>query len=398
MKAAVTRLDEIGAKWMDPVELTIEGERIALLKSYQVAMSVFSQPSAFTATIGGPEKTEKLFRRFKCGQTFQMSINGTVVQTGKIDRIAASSLCPTDVSISGRDSIAQLYDSKFIQDCSLRGTYLSVTKEQLAAVGLGDRTVHSDQNAMKAFVLGKTVVKVPAPVTMCPAPGEPLVVSDPIEMVVSNSVQAHAGESRYEWLKTQYRKVGLYLWSLGDGDFALFQPNPNQVPVYQIVRKAGGRHNILSHEYEEKTDNRHSSVTVVGRGGGVCDGRKQISYTWTDTEMEKLGIIKPMMYRDNKIKKVDEAKATARRIGLKERRDGWKLSYRVTGHMVTSLIPSLGLIPWVPDFVVAIADEELGIFGNFYLSDVDFMRSNGGTTTHLRFMRLEDVETIASDN
>ena len=384
---------------MDPVSLTIAGERINYLHSYNVAVSVFSQPSAFTATIGKPGTAAELLTAFNPGDEFQMEIGGNVVQTGRIDRISAGQVVPTTVTLSGRDAIAPLFDSTFEVDCNLRGTYFQMVEQQLKAVGMGDRTLFADQNAMKAAVMGKTKVTVPKAPVMCQAPDAPL-STDPNDydtVLVSNTVKARAGERRYDWIKRQIRKVNLYLWSMGAGDFALFQLNPYHPPSYVLNRRKGQRFNIESHEHERSALNRHSEITVQGRGGGGCDGRKRVTYTYVDEELKKLGISKPMV-RTEDVKTVAEAKALARQYALKERRDSWKLSYKVSGHMITSPVPGLGLIPWVPDSVVTINDEDLGIYGNYYLSDVEFSRSGGNTSTTLRFMRLEDVETIAKDD
>jgi len=75
-----------------------------------------------------------------------------------------------------------------------------------------------------------------------------------------------------------------------------------------------------------------------------------------------------------------------------DRRDSWNLSYAVSGHTVPALNGRTvnDRAVWSPDTTVQVDDDEYGIYGTFYISDVQYQRDGSGTRTMLTLIDPAD--------
>jgi prophage tail gpP-like protein len=217
--------------------------------------------------------------------------------------------------------------------------------------------------------------------------------------VVYGTLKAKLGTRRYDFLKTQLDRAGLFLWAANDGGFIIARPTAKQQPVATLVRQRGSGARqpgtILRHTYRNSIVRRFTSCVVYGHGGGRNFGRSKNRGEFVDEEMVKLmgGDTRPLVIHDDDAKTVSNAEKLAQRKIMVANRDQWELTYVVAGHSIPG---SQGSAVWAPDTVVNVDDRELGISGTFYVESLS-MRRAPDTTTTLRLMKPEHVEFGASE-
>jgi prophage tail gpP-like protein len=390
---ALASYDSVGGK-TDQVELIIGEDLVVSPLSYEVSCSVFSQPAAFACEFGWGGTTAELLERFPKGTPVQLRIAGVPVQTGRTDANGASGGA-TVVRVRGRDTIAPLFKDTFLAAQSFsETTYHQLTRKMMDAVGMGSVELHSTNEANRKAVTGHTVV-----VTKPPIPSDTLEIETQTtggqRKIEYKKIKADIGRRRYDFLQEHYRKAGLFLWSAGDGSLVLSTPNGNQEPGYSIVRARGqtvDECNVLDQSFDDNAAERYAKYVVFGRTGGGKGGRSKIRGEWIDTEIAEAGFAETKTIKDPTVKTNKEATAAARRDGALQIRNGWRLSYTMAGHLMPSLFASDSYAIWAHDTVCKVADEELGIYGNFYVSDVTFRRSgSSGTTTQVQLMRRDGL-------
>jgi prophage tail gpP-like protein len=210
------------------------------------------------------------------------------------------------------------------------------------------------------------------------------------------TLKALVGRRRYEWLKEQYKRVGLFLWTIPSGHFALSTPNTSQEPAFGLTRILDGspaENNILSGGLRNDTTGRYSHTLVFGRAGGGKDGRRRIVGLYVDSEMiDKYKLIKRIAYEENDIKTQKAADHLARRYAADARRNSRSLVYTVSGHSAISLDHPGQRRPYYVNSMVRVIDQKTGIDGDFYLGDIEFKRSmTEGTITRLTLYWPEDL-------
>jgi prophage tail gpP-like protein len=212
------------------------------------------------------------------------------------------------------------------------------------------------------------------------------------------SVKAQVGESWYDFLRRQYKRVGLYLWCAGDGSFVLAAPDVGQPAVAAILRPEDSnavgmflpsKTQIVQHDYQLDLSRRHARARVWGRAGDA-DGRTKVKGQHDDAEAKELGLdpeIDSVDVHDSDVKTAKEAEFAAIRWIAEERRESFRLGYTVSGHTTPSLLG--GRAVWAPDTVVDVQDDLLELSNTFYVGSVTF--SGPPRTTRLQLHRLQDV-------
>jgi prophage tail gpP-like protein len=386
------RYDTIGSG-LDRVTLRIGGDAIQIWSQYELHLSVFSQPSAFTMTLGRGDRARELLETYPPNASFELLVGDVVVMTGAFDSVDVPSGSVTQISITGRDGIAALFDDYIQAEQSFsESSYLQLTRKMLDAVGLEERTIATDNTANRKAVTGHTVTEVAVPVS-----SETLQIEDAAttqKKIEYKTIKAKLTETRWTFLEREYKKAGIFLWCKGDGNYVLARPNPAQSPGSVIRRQRGMTRdlvNVLDHRYHRTKVNRFARTICYGRGGGGKTGRAKFKAIIEDPEMMAWGCRNTKAFTDTDAKSDRQANFIARRDVAQQRRDGWQLEYTMSGHAIWSAAQEGKIAVWGIDTVCRVEDDELGITGEFYVSDVTFRGGESGTTTTIRLMRPEDL-------
>lgn len=442
----------VDREWLsDEVTITLtEQNETRRCKEYSVKCSVFQQPSAFQLTTGDSASlAADLVEKHKPGDPFALRIQrmntgsdfDVALQTGRLDAADIPESDETVVELRGRDNMAALWDDFFLQEDSFtEATFYDLTAKQLKAVGFDpDVWLLTGETARKKAITNANAGMVrsgSAPVRMgtttvqeldvmwawkpsagggaalgavgelsAPRADNPSTDAKEVQVegvtggqptVEIKTLKAVVGRRRYEWLKEQYKRVGLFLWTIPSGHFALSTPNTSQEPAFRLTRILDGspaENNILSGGLRNDTTQRFAHTLVFGRAGGGKDGRRRIVGRYTDAEMiDKYRLIKRIAYEEADIKTQKAADYLARRYAADARRNSRSLVYTVSGHSAISLDHPGQRRPFYVNSMIRVIDQKTGIDGNFYLGDVEFKRSmSEGTITRLTLYWPEDL-------
>ena len=279
----------------DAVILSLAGEQCAIVEQYEVKVSFFVQPSAFSVTIGSGETALALMRRFPPRTPFAVTVGPVLVMTGATDGYTASDGSgATTLTLRGRDQLAPLIDADAEADRSFSGmSWTQMAVELMTAAGIEELFLRGDNTANRSAVAGvplggsagvsaaalrraavtaeikRMVDKAKAdtlalkgtagPLLAIVEPGKPTqIVRQGITVVDTpnavpeqtaipptpakdKALKIKAGEPMYGWLKAHLAKAGLFLFSAGaDKAFILAQPRTDTRPVARLLRQRGG--------------------------------------------------------------------------------------------------------------------------------------------------------------
>src|SRR5512145_2580034 len=284
--------------WLqDEVQIVLTEESLTRrCKSYSVKTSVFQQPAAFSLRCGEPATASEIIKRHLPGDPFELRLLragdtpgsydlDVPLQTGRLDAVDIPESEETVVEFRGRDNMAALFDSYFIQDDSVtEATYQDLVAQQLEAVGFDpdewlltgetgrkkavtnagggmrrkapeaevlignvtsqtlslnldqirgfvpmQSTVESRRMAAHKWILNNTgssgvaAPKAKADIDAKTVEVEVVTGGQPKRQL--NVLKAEVGQQRYAWLKEKLQKVGLFLWCAPNGQFLLSAPN-----------------------------------------------------------------------------------------------------------------------------------------------------------------------------
>jgi prophage tail gpP-like protein len=375
----------------DRVRLRLLFEDILIAESYTVTCSLFHQPASFEMRVGHGGVAAELIKRYPPGSSFELFVGGVPQFTGVLDDPSADdSPGGTEVTFRGRDASAPLHDDHIDSERTFKDdTYLSLVKKQLAAVGLGDRTIATSNRANRK-VKGGVPIQETVPVSRTVE--EILTHASGSVGVVHQQISARLNEHRYEFLNRYLQLVGLFLWAGADGNFILSEPHTQQVPTSSILRRKGMSReetNVTRAGWQNYTSHRFSRYEVYGRGAGKKNGHPKALGTYDDVEMLNWGFAKRKVVRAKNARTKDQATFLARRMCAEDRRNGSNLRYTVAGH-TTPFTGGHQRAVWIPDTIHVISDELFGIEALMYLTDCTYRGSNAGTSTELVFQRPED--------
>lgn len=396
----------------DLVELTIAGQTLKVAQSYEIRQSVLQQPGEFHLRVGqGPTIKEFIQRTsamvadkkkapFDPNTDFSMKIAGNPYMTGKTDGYRAEgSVGATELTIFGRDLLAQLHDSHVEESKSFTdATYTSLVKEALTAVGLNASKL--DSSGQKDLANRKIQSGVPIRSLLPSREIDEILADVPgkglgqTTAAISQVIQAKAGERWFEFLRRYLDRAGLMLWAGADGSFILSSPDPMQDPIYRVERQRGqtrNQVNVINADLLYDARPRFSFINVYGRGGGRIKGRTKSKGNTVDDEMVNIlgyNVGRGMIIRDSNCQTLGQAQLLARRKRAEQARHGYQLVYTLAGHSTTALNGNRAV--WTPNTTVHVIDDEFGLDRNFWIESVEFRRSPQTTTT-LRMMRTEDV-------
>lgn len=383
----------------DYVSLTLDGEEITLWQSYEIKISVLTQPAAFSLQTGNGELARKLLEKFHPGMDFGLSIAGRRIQSGILEGIEVPKGGATVVRLSGRDYLSKLLRCHIETAKSFyRPTYYELTRAAMDDVGITNKLVAGNGANLKAISkpIGTTTAKLAV------SPFDPEKVDDLSEQqqeilsrqtgvalqgggkTTFQAIRAKISGNWYDWLQKQYKPAGLFLWCAGNGDFVLSTLNTDAAPSYRFVRQRGldrNAVNVLDHQWKNRADERHARYVVYGRSGVGPGGRHRITGEWVDVEMAAWGFNDVFVEENKKIRSKKEAQYLARRRCAENRRAGKQLSYTVRGHLIPTRISEDEVSVIYPDMTADVQDDELGVYGTKYIESVTYSRTPETTTT-----------------
>jgi prophage tail gpP-like protein len=391
------------ALFKDEVVLTLNGESTRIVENSEVRSSILTQPAGFALRLGHGGVVADLLKRYPEQTPFQLRVNDTLVQTGYTDGDRTQGAGGTQVTFDGRDVMGKVVSAFAPSDKTYSNlTYRELTDRILREVGFdldNETLLFSDDVANRKAISGTVITKLTnSEVEVTTRQEDGSQVTDSVagtRKTTYRSSTVKVGKSYYEFLKTQLDRAGLFLWAAGEGHFVLSFPSPSQTPAYRISRvkrDERGLGNVVDHSFTRNTVQRYTKLIVHGRGGGRKVGRTKISGECIDPEMvERFGgeNKKILPIHDNDIQTVKQAQHFARRRMAELNREGWQLSYVMSG-LSTMQSANGARALWTPNTVVEVDDNELGIHGNFWVEEVQ-MKITPQSTTTVRLMRLSDM-------
>lgn len=385
----------------DRVRLRLgDSEELLLAESYTVDVGVFTQPAAFTLSLGIGEGNKILpgaFRKKYPPRTpFQIFIGDALQQTGRTDgfpTLSTSDSGGTSITFEGRDAMAPLHDACVVTDRSFADfTYQQLVEHALKESGVDSPVVVINGFADRKIRTGLNLSEIAPPDTVALLQIEEK-ARQGNSRIVSATFRSHIGETWYQFIRRHIDRAGLFLWSGADGSFILSRPARDQTPTFSLQRYVdpNGRISgaIESSSWRDNTTNRYSEILIFGRGGGKKFGRGRSKGLYEDQEMLDWGYNKPLTLRDVNVQSPAMAGYLAKRRIAEGRRQGWALTYTVAGHTIQSVLGGQRGV-WAPDTVVDVSDELYDVEEPLYIENVSFSRSPSTTTT-IRLMRPRDL-------
>ncbi len=394
----------------DRFRLIVDGQEIALAKSYTVNASVFTVPAVFSMVVGHNGLLASLLNAY-CEETpFELFVNDVRVMQGEIDDLSAVGNDETSLKVSGRDRLARLSKSEMHSDRTFTEcTFTDLTEAALKEVGLGDVSLVSSNLANRKAITGKYKAEQIVSPAQESTDTELEQTIKKRTSTVHKSLIIESGSTWWDFLQPQYQRGGLFLWADSFGGFVLGQPNGKQAPSYRILRRSTGKGEsgdvtILGQpEFHRSTRGRYSEFHVSGRKGSGVNGRDFAFSKQIDPEM--VALLNPeqadradggrrkeiKVYVDNKCKTPEQSAFLALRKMAESRRNAFTLNYTVSGHTVDALSGG-GRLVWQPDTTVHVIDEVLGIDEPMYVDDVTYDRAvNAKSMCKISLMRCEDL-------
>lgn len=385
--------DEIGDP-QDRIRLQLGDDEWLVAESWSVEESVLSQPSRWSVRLGFDTLAKQAYWRYPPRTPFLYTILGNIQANGRTDsRKIEQTNDGIELVISGRDALAPLNDSYVTVQTSFKDkTYTDIVKHAMDEVGLDSGRLLSTNASNRDARVGVPVKEI--------APPD---VVDQLEQqvpgtigAIQGDIQAKVGMRWLEFIRKQLDRAGLMLWAAANGDFILSAPNAQQKPTYTLYRDLGnttvaGKSNIVHCSLEDNATDRHTAIVIYGRGGGRKHGQVKAKGLFADQEMIGWGYDQPKVLRDTYVQTGAQSAYFARRHLAEERRNGWRLEYTFAGHSLPAFgKPDNVRAVVIPDTVVWVHDELLGLDGFYYIESVRRQRSPE-TITSIRLMRPEDM-------
>ena len=413
------------------VRVILAGQEVKFHERYDVRCEIFTQPAGFSLDFATSEPVYKFAEAYPPNTPFQLKLGDNPLMTGTTDGFETTAGSNgSSVTLFGRDPLAALIRSQVPSDIHLSGkTYLGLLEFALEKVGITNPTILGSNEANRKVITGftsSTTVGVFSPNTndgngieisrgfsagtsgasrFNPNPrgganrfgieydtdfSLDAAVLAPKTSVseVNGQVTARVGDTWFEFLTSYYNKAGLFLWCGARGEFILSRPDIKQTPIYRLVRKKGVS-NIENGSFKFDTTDRSAFSSTYGRTGGTKTGRLTFKGGSFDQEMLDFGFTNLLSASDGKISSQSHAEDLAVRKISEQRRKGVNISYEVTGHEIKGI--GGGTYKWCPDTMVEVEDEDMGLFGAFYVGGVNYSCSNSGEMTKLTVYRAQDL-------
>jgi prophage tail gpP-like protein len=209
-----------------------------------------------------------------------------------------------------------------------------------------------------------------------------------IERIKVPEARPRVGETVWDFLDRHAKRLGLMMWMTPDARLVIGSPDYGQEPLYRLIRRVRPRaddpNTIVEGGLEESIAQRHSSVTVYGRGNGNKETRTRWQAITVDPDWT-FGFLRPLAVKDQGARSDEAVAARGERELSLGKEDGFVLEYTVDGHGQRDALWAQGTIAYVDD-------ERLGVRGNYYVTRRTFeMSRGGGTTTSVRLVPRHSI-------
>ena len=396
------------------VRIRLGGEESYTIERYEIRQSFTTQPGSFALRVGHSGLVRDFLKAYPPGTEFELFVDlpdgrQVRIMSGRIDHNGVeSSAGANEVTLRGRDWMAPLHDGMSrVERTFGRVTFTALNEKVLVLSGVTEPSLFFDNTDNRLAVQGTPKIEKTeqrtrefeiqdgqpprvAIVSTGEGAGSPFAfdtvaatadrmvalpdtVKEVVKMVgydVPNPLKLKLGTSYLHFLQQENNRAGLFLFAGADPrTYILTRPNVLQAPTWRITRRRGQSWGILeSPHYTNDTAGRYSHYFVRGRGGGGPDGRKQIEGLYVDQEMVDYGLLKDWSHEDAIAKTSKGAEYLARRMAAEKARAGWSLTYPLRGLSWPTIAG--GRAVWCPDGMVELDDEEFGLSGPFWISDV----------------------------
>jgi hypothetical protein len=425
----------------DTVDLLISGKEVLSAKEYDVQISYFTTPSAFSMTVGSGRSTLDLAREVAPGSLFALRINGVVQFVGFIDGFERIGGGATEIALTGRDIMAQLVRDHIEHERSFsRATFEDLARAAILGAGIAEPTLFFDQAAQRAAVTGTPIVETVkkqrvftsgpvgesgtsleiVPLTSDGSAYDVDTVRQGVTTVSTtiqesiNRVTGYKAEKPIKWdagdtwfsaWKKDGDRAGIFLRAGVDPQgrdpavFLLGAPDGAQRPKIWLLntRRENTPENavlVVPTGTRYLMTTRASEYVVLGQAGGGKDGRKAIVGRFLDEEaLQGLPFPVKEVHKDPQAKNARQANFRARKRCAEARRANRSFGYRILGRHTAPMIdnPLARCIP-VPDIVAHLQDDEIGANGSMWLASVRHHGSStGGTFTDLTLIDPTDL-------
>jgi prophage tail gpP-like protein len=339
----------------DSLALIVDGSKFENFTSYRVESDLYTADDAFRFEFSRPEPG------ISPGQQVELRINDELVLTGIIDRVSRGfNKNGLTFWAEGRDLMGLLVDSC----CEEFVTVKDKTLKEIAETLLADVPFINRE----AVVYQDDLANQPA-------------VAQATEEEPHKYAQIQPGSTIFDTLKTYAMSRGYMFWCEPDGTFVFGRPEAKGEAVFSIFcTKEGTRNNAVEGEAVDDISGRYSQVTVIGqRQGRDEDGddetgaaKLMTSHILTDADFP---FYKPYVTTDNNDELSPEDHA--RMIMEKQKKDGFRLSYRVPGHTQKGKL-------WAANELCRVVDEVAGLDDVYLIYSRTFELSRQGKFTNLQ--------------
>ena len=376
----------------DRVRLLLSGTEVLLAESYEVASSIFEQPTAFRLRMGYDGIAKKLVDLYPPGTEFELYVGDTRQHSGLLDGFEIQGDDGTTIDFVGRDWMRILQDSYADGEKTVQGaTYRGLVEFALEQTGVDAVALSVTQTANRIATTGAAV-----PISISARNVDEVIVERGSRKILYQHVQTQLSERLFDFVKRYLDRAGLFLWAAAEPrSFVLGVPNTSQPPLYRIER--GSSHSparrVSFRQFAQPP--RYARCLVYGRSGGKYAGRSRVMGRAEDPQMLAWGLNTELVVRDSNVADVAQATRHAYRKLAEGKKDQTGLSYEVDGHTTDSLYGG-GRVVWAPDTMVHVIDKDIGIDGLYWVDRVlrrreDGSGESGGTTTLLELRSPDDL-------
>ncbi len=155
---------------------------------------------------------------------------------------------------------------------------------------------------------------------------------------IDKEVRPKPEDTVWDFVSNLLRTQNLLGWFSADGHFIVGLPDYDQEPLFHVTnvvripgqpmpkQRTTDMNNVEEGEIGEEPGKRYSAVFVFGR-----QGKDPIRAEAHDTELEALGVDRPLYHRDKKVDSLEEAERLAKRLLVESQIRGSSCTYKLTG-------------------------------------------------------------------
>jgi hypothetical protein len=287
----------------DDVSIHLGPDEILTAESWNLHEGVLEVPGSWSLRCGWSQSAASFISRYPPGSPFALYVAGALQASGRLDAIHVDeSSGATEITMSGRDALAPLFDTDVdaVQNFT-DTTYSNLVWRVLSYLGLVTGP-SPDPLQLASTNDSNRQVKAGKPITVLQPPRTPdqILEDDSGETTVATQLQitAKPGERWMSFLRRYLDPAGLVLWAAANGTYVLSVPNVNQSPLYRITKQAWspGKPPAIGiatgYSFKNDVTHRHSAYVVYGRGGGRKSGVAKVKGGVSDDEMTGWGYTK----------------------------------------------------------------------------------------------------------